>query len=362
MSAFVPLLLANHREFVRDRTALFWTLAFPILFVGIFSIVLSRGDDGASYAVGLVVEDDSPQAQALARLLAEVNAFELTQGGRGAEIDSLRDGDRRAVVVVPAGFGASIDAGAPQPLQVHYDAAQATTQQVVIPVLLGAVEAADRALTQTSPMVTVEFVTLQSERLETIDFIMPGIIAMSVMNAGVFGAINMVSLRERRVLRRLSATPLPAWALVGADVVFRLVVLLVQAALLLVLAVLIGGVKVQAANLPALAGVTLLGGLAFLAIGFFLGAFAKTEQGFFPIAQVVTFPMLFLSGVFFPVDAMPDWIRPLVSALPLTYLGDGMRQLMVGGAPVNAMVVNVGVLAAFLVVFFGLAVRFFRYE
>ena len=362
MNALLPLFRANYREFVRDRTALFWTIAFPILFIGIFGIVLGRGDDGASYEVGLVVEDQSPQAATLREVLAGFEALELTEGERESEIGMLAEGERRAVVVVPRGFGPSINRDAPLPLQVHYDPSQQTTQQVVVPVLLRAFEVADRALTQTRPVVTAEFQTLQSERLQVIDFIMPGLIAMSVMNGGVFGAIAMVSLRERRVLRRLSATPLPAWALVGADVAFRMVVVLLQTILLVFLAVLIGGVSVKVENLPALAGVAVLGGLAFVAIGFFLGAFAKTEQGFFPIAQVITFPMLFLSGIFFPLDTMPDWIRPLVSAMPLTYLGDAMRQLMVGGAPVHSMTLNLGVLAVFLIVFFGLAVRLFKYE
>lgn len=362
MNAFLPLLRTNYRDFVRDRTALFWTIAFPVLFIGIFGIVLGRGDDGASYEVGLVMQDSSPQASTLGEVLSQFEALDLTRGDRESEIASLADGDRRAVIVVPAGFGASISDGEPQPLQVHFDPSQQTTQQVVIPVLLRAFEVADRALTQTQPVVIADFQTLQSERLQVIDFIMPGLIAMSVMNGGVFGAIAMVSLRERRVLRRLSATPLPAWALVGADVTFRMVVVLLQTVLLVVLAVIIGGVAVKVENLPALAGVTVLGGLAFVAIGFFLGAFAKTEQGFFPVAQVITFPMLFLSGIFFPLDSMPDWIRPVVSAMPLTYLGDAMRQLMVGGAPVHSMALNLGVLAAFLVVFFGLAVRLFKYE
>ena len=353
---------ANYREFVRDRTALFWTIAFPILFIGIFSIVLGRGDDDASYKVGLVVEDTSPEAAVLTEVLEGFEALDLIRGEREAETTSLSDGERRVVVLIPQGFGASIDAGAPQPLEVFFDPSQQTTQQVVIPLLLRAFEVADRTLTQTRPVVTADFQTLQSERLQVIDFIMPGLIAMSVMNGGVFGAIAMVSLRERRVLRRLSATPLPVWALLGADITFRMVVVLLQTVLLVALAALLGGVTVKVGNLPALAGVTVLGGLAFVAIGFFLGAFAKTEQGFFPVAQVVTFPMLFLSGIFFPLDSMPDWIRPLISALPLTYLGDAMRQLMVGGAPVNAMALNLAALTAFLVVFFALAVRFFKFE
>ena len=111
-----------------------------------------------------------------------------------------------------------------------------------------------------------------------------------------------------------------------------------------------------------LVGMVALGGLAFLAIGFFIGAFAKTEQAFFPLAQVLTFPMMFLSGIFFPIEVMPDWIQPLIGVLPLTFLADGVRQVMVGSTPLHALVLNVAVLAAFLAVFLVLAIRTFRWE
>tara|TARA_Y100000588_G_scaffold369986_2_gene439607 strand:+ start:15959 stop:17047 length:1089 start_codon:yes stop_codon:yes gene_type:complete len=362
LNSVVQLFLTNFREFVRDRQALFWTIAFPIVFVGIFGIVLGGGDEGASYDIGLVIEDDSQEATVFAAILEEFDAFEISRGLAVDELEQLQEGKRSAVVQVPRGFGSALRTGTPQSLQIHYDASQLTTQQVIIPVLLRALDVADRAITQTRPVITAEFRTLQAEKLGYVDFVMPGLIAMSVMNTGVFGAIQMVSLRERRVLRRLSATPLSVWKLVGADLAFKVVVLLVSTAILIVTAVLVAKVKINVENLPSLAAVVVLGGAAFLAIGFFLGAFAKTEQGFFAIAQIVTFPMLFLSGVFFPLDGMPDWIRPLITALPLTYLTDAVRQLMVGGAPINAMSINVVVLVVFLVGFLGLAGRFFKYE
>ena len=360
MRAYLTLSRANLREFLRDRAAVFWTIAFPILFVVVFGLIFGR-EGGQSYNVGLVNQDASPQAAIVTETLGGMDVFEISAGDEAAEVQRLRDGERRAVIVIPKGFGAAIDAGAPVPVDVSFDPSQQTTSQVVVPVIERALEVADRNISNTRPVVFASFSTLQSERLSTLDFIIPGIVAMSVMNAGIFGAVNLVSLRERRVLRRLQATPLSRFTLVGADVTIRVVVVFVQAAMLIAIGHLAFGVKLLG-NLPALAGVLALGALAFLAIGFFLGAFAKTEQGFFPLAQVFTFPMMFLSGVFFPVEAMPEWLRPLINLLPLTYLGDAVRQLMTGGAPLYPMALNLGVMAAFLAVFFALAVRFFKFE
>jgi ABC-2 type transport system permease protein len=360
LRAYRALLAANYREFVRDRAALFWTFAFPLLFILVFGLIFS-GDEVPSYDVGLVDEDGSPQAGVLTEILERVEAFDLTAGDRTEELARLQGGERRAVLIIPAGFGASIGGAAPRPLEVHYDASQQATQQIVVPVLQRAMEQADRALTNTPPMVRAEFHPLQSERLSSLDFIIPGIVAMSVMQAGVFSAVNIVSLRERRVLRRLQTTPLRPFVLVTSTVAFRLVIVLLQSAVLIVVARLVFGVKLLG-NLPGLAGVVLLGGLAFVAIGFFIAALVRTEESFMPIAQSVTFPMMFLSGIFFPIEVMPDWIRPVANALPLTFLGDAVRQLMVGGIPVNALAVDLAAMAAFLTVFMALAIRFFRFE
>ena len=172
MRALVQLTLANTREFTRDRAALFWTFAFPLLFILIFGVVFSR-DSGTQYEVGLVNEDSSPQASVLVETLRSMDAFDLTQGSLAEEIASLEDGDRRAVIAIPSGFGASIDAGGPIPVGIHFDETRQTTQQVVLPVILQAFDVVDRTLTRSEPVVRPAFHTLQSERLSTIDFIVP---------------------------------------------------------------------------------------------------------------------------------------------------------------------------------------------
>ena len=360
MNAYWQLVLANYRGFVRDRAALFWTIAFPVLFIVIFGLIFGR-DEGTEYPVGLVVQDQSAQTELVSEVLSNVDAFALTKEPLDIELNHLREGDRSAVVVIPEGFGASVESGESKAIRIHFDPTQQIVNQVVVPVLMQALEVADRTLTNSVPVIRTEFETLQSESLGYIDFIIPGIVAMSVMQLGMYGSINMVSMRERRVLRRLQATPLRRATLVAADVTVRLGLTLLQTAILVGLGWAVFGVQVVG-NLGLLALIVLLGVLVFLAIGFFVAAFTRTEQSFFPVAQAVVFPMMFLSGIFFPVDSVPDWLQPIVSAFPLTYLGDAVRQTMVGGAGLNPMWLNLVVLAAYGLVFFGGAVRFFRWE
>ena len=106
----------------------------------------------------------------------------------------------------------------------------------------------------------------------------------------------------------------------------------------------------------------LLGTLAFISIGYFAVARAKTVEGAMPIIQLVQFPMLFLSGIFFPVEIMPAFMRPIINAMPLTYLGDAFRQIMVQGVPLYPLWLDIVVLSAWLVICVSLAIRLFQWE
>jgi ABC-2 type transport system permease protein len=106
----------------------------------------------------------------------------------------------------------------------------------------------------------------------------------------------------------------------------------------------------------------LLGSLAFIALGYVIASFAKTEEAANGMTSVVQFPLMFLSGTFFPIDAMPDALRTVARALPLTYLGDGLRQVMVDGTPFSPLWVCFAFLGLWLVVCFGIAARYFKWQ
>jgi ABC-2 type transport system permease protein len=106
----------------------------------------------------------------------------------------------------------------------------------------------------------------------------------------------------------------------------------------------------------------LLGSLSFIALGYVIASFAPSEDAANGMTSAVQFPLMFLSGTFFPIDAMPDFLKTVARALPLTYLGDGLRQVMVDGTPFAPLWVCFAFLAVWLVVCFGIAARFFRWQ
>jgi ABC-2 type transport system permease protein len=106
-----------------------------------------------------------------------------------------------------------------------------------------------------------------------------------------------------------------------------------------------------------------LGALTFISIGYLVASFARTEASGSAIVQVIQFPMMFLSGIFWPIEFAPDWLRPIVYAMPLTYLGDALRQTMLeGSSRLFPLWMNAAVLTGWLLVSLAIAFRYFRWE
>ena len=181
------------------------------------------------------------------------------------------------------------------------------------------------------------------------------------MQLGIFAAIPLVQQREKLILKRLNATPLPRRTLVASNIVVRLVIAAVQTLLIIVIGQRVLGVELIGSAL-AIAGVVVLGALTFTSIGYVIASFARTEEAANGMTSVVQFPLMFLSGIFFPLEIMPDWLRGVATFLPLTYLGDALRQTMVGGAPFVPLGVDVAVMAGWLAVCFLVSARFFRWQ
>src|SRR5690606_12453425 len=139
MKAFIPLYMANVREFVRDRSALFWTAAFPVMFILIFGVIFTGGDD-ISFSIG-VVNEDGAASERLVENFQEIDAFNVTVAEREQELSALEDGDRSAVIVIPQGTGAAIGSAITPAsdrqskgaaLEVYYDPADQNTSQIVL--------------------------------------------------------------------------------------------------------------------------------------------------------------------------------------------------------------------------------------
>ncbi|MEW6522988.1 MAG: ABC transporter permease [Bacillota bacterium] len=358
MKALLTLTGATYKEIIRDRMSLFWFLAFPVLFVLLFGAIFSN-TASHTFHVGVAGGDGTVVGEAVRVALRQVPVFSLSAGTREAELEALRLGKRSLVIDLPD--DSMVVSGQPLAVALYYDQGQQAMNQVLISSVSQVLHEIERQLTGRPTLFQIRVEAVQAQDLKAMDILLPNILAMALMQLGLFGSLRLVSLRERKILKRLGATPLPRSWLVGSEVVVRLTIGLIQALVLVGIAKLVFGVVITGHWLWVMSMV-LLGAVVFVAMGYMLVAFAKTEESGLAILQVFQFPMMFLSGIFFPVDRLPSFLQPVIKAIPLTYLADALRQMMTGVAPLYPLTTNIAVLVAWLGVSLVLSVRLFRWE
>ena len=364
MQALFALTVANIKSYLRDRAALFWTLAFPLIFIFMFGFIFQEGGGQTRLTLGWVDEDGTPASAQLREAFTAQEGTELVDASKDDALARMRDGDPDAVILVPAGYGTAIAAGVagtggPTPVVVYTDPSRGELVASVyqsVQAVLGVVNLGGRP-----PLVVPQPETLQTENLNFISYFVPSMLGLSVMQVGIFAAIPLVADREKLILKRLAATPLRRWQLVGSNVLMRLLIALIQAVIIVGVGVAVFGVEIVGSLLLAAAFIA-LGAMAFLALGYVIASFAKTEEAANGMTSVVQFPMMVLSGTFFPLEAMPEFLRAIARLIPLTYLADALRQVMVGGAAFAPLAVCAGVLFAWLVACFAIASKTFRWQ
>jgi ABC-2 type transport system permease protein len=369
MHPLLPLTRANVRSFVRDRAALFWTIAFPVIFVVLFG-TLFGGAGSPSYAVGWVDLDGSPGSAQLKEAFANTGLLTLTASDQASAIASAQDGKLDAVIVVPSGFGDKVaqaqavtGGSAPNvPITLYVDPSHTATATAMGQIVAGVTTGMNQALSGKPPVLVVQTQPVQgTASLNGASYFVPSILAMAIMQLGVFAAVPLVQQREKLILKRLGATPLPRATLVGSNVLLRLLIAAGQTVIILAVGIGFFHVEVTGSYLAIFAFIA-LGAVAFTALGYVIASFARTEEAANGITQVVQLPMMFLSGIFFPIALMPDWLKGVSTLLPLTYLADALRQTMVGASPFFSLATCAVVLLGWLVVCLGISARFFRWQ
>lgn len=367
MRRFLTLVRANLLMTLRNRQSLFWSLAFPLVFMFLLGIVF--GDEGGGTArVGVADQDRSPAAVGLTSALGSAGNLVVEVGEEDALMARLRNGDLSAVVVIPDGFGSRLGvpagsaAAGPADLRVFYDPSSIFASQVATGTVAAVVQGFQKTISGEPELIRPEFVSVENQSMTYRDFMIPGILALALLTSGVIGiATAVVFFREQGILRRVQVTPLPVAQFMGAQVTNHLVLSVMQAVVLLGVGRLAFGVHIGG-NILLLLLMLVVGTLAFVFLGFFVSSFAKTVDSTAAVANVITMPMMFLGGIFFPVDNAPSWIQPVIRLMPVKYLADGLRDIMIRGRGLTDVWRDLVVLAGIALLFAVLSVRVFRWR
>jgi ABC-2 type transport system permease protein len=366
------LFAASVKMLYRDRQSLFWALMFPIIFTVVFG--LFDFSQAPEIRIAVVAQERSPVSEAVASGLREVDSFDVTRTTDVAVARrQLEDGEVDVVVSVPfislpQPGGGSEEPGSPpvvspSAITVFYNETNVDTNQFA----LGAIERiVDRMNLQmsgvTSPPLSVEAKGVAARSIEYYDFLLPGLVAMGVMNFSITGmAIAVARYREQRILKRILATPLRPFKFLSAQVLARLVLALVQAALIVAVGVFLFGANIYG-NVVWIFVLATVANLIFLNIGFAVAGRSPNPDSAQGIASAVAIPMMFLSGVFFPTDTLPQIMQTVVRFLPLTPLIEALRKVSLEGLSIADTGPQLAMLGAWVVVSFALAAANFRFS
>jgi ABC-2 type transport system permease protein len=356
MRAFAITVVLFFKHYFRDRSSVFWGMVFPLLLMVLIGLAFGRGEN-IFFRVGLVDEGGGPVTQGLRRGLAEVPVFRLTEEeSRTTALAVLRRGGRTLVVVVPR-------LGSGEPIRVYYDQARVQDSRTALVILERFIAEANLRLAGVQPVLRVESTGVAAARqVRFFDFLLPGILAMTVMNSGLNGLTWVITeYRQRLVLKRVLATPVHPLVFLGGLIARYAATNLVQLAVIVVVAVGIFHATIVG-NLLILTALAMVGALVFVGMGIAISTVSRTPESANLFGSALSFPMMFLAGTFWPREFMPAFLQPVISILPLTPLVEVMRAVSARGEAVGPYLTGLLYLGAWGVVAFILAAWRFRWE
>jgi ABC transporter DrrB family efflux protein len=351
-SPFWELVRSRLLEFCREPEVVFWVYGFPVLMVVSLGIAYRERDVPKPRVEVVVGPATVSDAEALARpgsgVVAAVSA-------RAAALEHLRTG-RADLVVEREETVLEGDASASAAIRYHFDPSRPES----VLARDRARDALERAAGRRD-LLAVEDVPQTAPGSRYIDFLIPGLMGLSLMGGGLWGVgFVAVEMRVRKLLKRFLATPMRRWQFLLSIMVSRMLFMIPEMLLLVCFSRWAFGVRIFGSPW-AVAVLVLLGAVCFAGIGLLVASRTKTLEAVNGILNLIMLPMWMASGVFFPRERYPEALQPLLRAMPLTALVDALRAVMLEGASLAACWPEVATLVAWGAVTFALALRIFRW-
>jgi ABC-2 type transport system permease protein len=355
----------NTKRFFRDKLALFFGIGFPLIFLFVFG-GLNSGNSGLSLNVAIINNSNSSFAKEFVKnsessKILKVNKDVTTLD---AAKDKMSRSEIDAAIVLPKDFGA-VKTGAATPsgeVKVVYTENNKQSAQALTSVLDAQFKAINAKFVKIEAPFTVASEQLNERSLSSFDYTFAGLLGFSIIGMGIFGPVNVFpELKKMGILRRLSTTPLKVWQYFLATMIGQALIGLISLGIMFVVAITFFHLNVVG-NPFELALFLVIGIMTILGIGLALGGWAKNERQAAPLSNIIVFPMMFLSGTFFPRFLMPEWLQNLSGLLPLTPIIDGIRLIATEGKHFIDILPQLGLIGAWIIIIYFIAFRVFRWE
>ena len=364
MKAFFSIYRSQARLFFRDRVTVALTLLLPLL-LSVFFGLMFASNSGAAVKIALVNQDAGTSAQAIVKSFVDLgNSSDLTVTVRPEKeaMDALEKGDVDLVMVMPDGLSDAVTAKRAYSMRAVYDTAKSETAQVASVVADNAVARLNLGLAKAPSSVTLQSVDRSAGKPSLAEYYIPNFLAISTLWLSIFAtALPLVKQRQDKALLRIGIAPVSKGTFMGGITLWRITVGVAQSLVFLGVAAVILKADVLA-RWPLFALAIVLGNLVFTLMAYMIAALSRTVQSAEGIAQVFNFAFMFLSGVFFAQGMLPEFVQRISYFIPLTYLADLFRQLMVGYPPQFSLWVSFAVLGGCGLLFGAISLKAWRWN
>jgi ABC-2 type transport system permease protein len=354
----------NTRRFFRDRLALFFGILFPLIFLFVFGGISGGGNNGVSFHVAVINHSQSSFAR---QFLKEVNTNKLfnvdkTITNISEANDKMNKSQIDGTIVLPADFGAVKDGHPTGQTLVYYSPNNDQAGQALTSVLQQEFTAINSKFVNVQQPFSVVGMQTKQKSLTSFDYTFSGLLGFSILGAGIFGPMNVFpELKKQGILRRFHTTPLRVWQYFLSTMISQAITGLVAIAVMFAAAVGVFHLHVVG-NYLEIAVFLVFSIVMILGIGLSIGGWARNERQAAPLGNIIVFPMMFLSGVFFPRFLMPDWLQGITNYIPMSPVIDGARQLITEGKHLTDIGPQLGIMAVWMIVIYIIAFRVFRWE
>lgn len=375
----------------RSKMLLFFFILFPILLMSMFGFIypptpksnLTTGNIGTAFPnlpVSLVQMDDGQMANLVASQFIQISGqqrlFTVSESASyQAARTQLVEGNIKGIIIIPEGFSDALAAGQPATVQVTVDETNPTTGAVVqaeisaVFSIIGSSMSAQNINSMAGGRVNPAFIMqpisvtripLISGITSSFEFLAPGFMALTVITGSLQGVANAISReKEQGTMDGLLASPIPHVSIILGKVAAQTVRGLIQGFLILGLSIVLFGVQIYGSPLIMFI-VLLLGTASFVGVGIILTAVAPDQETAQMMTIILQFPMMFISGILFPIDQLPGWMQYIGKALPLYYAADALRKVIILNASLAAIVPDILILVVYTFLTMTIAIPLFE--
>jgi len=341
-------------QYLRSRTGFFFALIFPVILILVFGAIFSNI---GTQKINLPVQDldDSFWSQQYIRILNQTNVFNVEMVSANVNFDEyIKDELLVLALQIPQGFGQAINSSQTANITLKGDPTNSNFN-IGVGAANAAAEQLSFIITGGSRLVFVQSENIGSSQFKFIDFFIPGMIAFTALTTPLFSMSAICAeYRSRGFFKLLGSTPLKKSEWLAAKILWYIVLMIAS-----IMVMMLVGMAVFNARLtitPMAIVIVAAGVFLFTSLGMFIGTFVSNPESASAIANAIGFPMMFLSGIFFQLEAMPEYLQVIAKGMPLTYMAQGLRSTMSLGNEVQAAI-DLGILLVIGVIFFVIAAK-----